>query len=188
LPERLYPWLGAFSGLVIAALGLVLFARRYAALDGEHGHHHGHADEPGHGHSHGHDHAGHHHAGHDHAGHHHPHPESAVSLSSLLALGVTGGIVPCPAAVVVLLSALALNRVGFGLLLIVAFSLGLAAVLVAIGVLTVYAGRLMSRFDAGGPLVHRWLPLASSVVITLVGFAIAFQALFGAGLLPIRMG
>ena len=79
---------------------------------------------------------------------------ASVSLRQLLALGITGGIVPCPAALVVLLSALSLRRVGFGLLLIVAFSLGLALVLIAIGMLMVYARRLVARFDERGPLDH----------------------------------
>jgi len=109
-----------------------------------------------------------------------------VSLSSLVALGVTGGIVPCPAAVVVLLSALSLNRVGFGLVLIVAFSVGLAAVLITIGVLMVYARRLMSRFHGDGPLIQRWLPLASSAAITVFGLSIAAQALIAAGIIQIR--
>ena len=109
-----------------------------------------------------------------------------MSLSSLVALGVTGGIVPCPAAVVVLLSALSLNRVGFGLVLIVAFSVGLAAVLITIGVLMVHARRLMSRFHGDGPLIQRWLPLASSAVITLFGLSIAIQALIAAGIIEIR--
>lgn len=135
----------------------------------------------GHAHAHHHDDPGHHH---DHA---HPAPEGAVSLPALLALGVTGGIVPCPAAVVVLLSALSLNRVGFGLLLIVAFSIGLAAVLIAIGILMVYARRLMDRFDTDGPLIRRWLPLTSSVVITIVGVLIALQALMTAGIVQIRL-
>jgi nickel/cobalt transporter (NicO) family protein len=103
-----------------------------------------------------------------------------------VALGVSGGIVPCPAAVVVLLSTLALNRVGFGLLLIVAFSIGLAAVLIAIGILMVYAGRFMARFHGEGPLIQRWLPLASSVVITVLGVGIAIQALTTAGILQVR--
>ena len=104
----------------------------------------------------------------------------------MVALGVSGGIIPCPAAVVVLLSAVALNRIGFGLLLIVAFSVGLAAVLIAIGILMVYAGRVMARFHGDGPLIQRWLPLASSVVITIFGVAITFQALTTAGILQVR--
>ena len=93
---------------------------------------------------------------------------------------------PCPAALVVLLSALSLNRIGFGLLLIVAFSVGLAAVLIAIGILMVYAGRFMARFHGEGPVIRRWLPLASSVVITILGVGITIQALTTAGILQVR--
>jgi ABC-type nickel/cobalt efflux system permease component RcnA len=95
--------------------------------------------------------------------------------------------VPCPAALVVLLSAVALRRVGFGLLLIVAFSAGLAAVLVGIGLLVVYARRFMARFHGEGPLVSRWLPLTSAAVITVSGVVIAVQALMTAGILQWRL-
>ena len=88
-------------------------------------------------------------------------------------------MVPCPAALVVLLSAISLRRVGFGLLLVAAFSVGLAAVLVAIGILMVHARRLMARFTAEGPLLQRWLPLASSAVVAVFGVAITVQALAG---------
>ena len=103
-------------------------------------------------------------------------------------LGVTGGIVPCPAALVVLLSAVALRRVGFGLFLIVAFSVGLAAVLIGIGLLMVYARRLMARVEGSGPVITRWLPLTSSATITVLGVAIAAQALMAAGILTVRLG
>jgi ABC-type nickel/cobalt efflux system permease component RcnA len=108
-------------------------------------------------------------------------------VSGLVTLGVTGGIIPCPAALVVLLSAVSLNRVGFGLLLIVAFSVGLAAVLIAIGVLMVYARRFMARFQGEGPLIQRWLPLTSSALIVILGVGIAVQALVTAGILVIRL-
>jgi nickel/cobalt exporter len=180
VPERLYPWLGLVSGLTIAALGFVLFLRRYAG-GASHPHHH--------------DHDGHHaSAGHSHHHHHHAHghhggegPEGPVSVRALVALGVTGGIVPCPAALVVLLSAVALRRVGFGLVLIMAFSVGLAAVLIGIGLLMVYARRFMSRFQGEGPLITRWLPLTSAAVIALSGMVIAAQALATAGILPLRL-
>ena len=93
-----------------------------------------------------------------------------------------GMFVFTPAALVVLLSALSLRRVGFGLLLIVAFSLGLALVLVSIGLFVVYAGRLVTRLDERGPLVTRWLPLMSSAVMTLLGLSIAIQTLASGGL------
>jgi nickel/cobalt transporter (NicO) family protein len=100
---------------------------------------------------------------------------------------VTGGIVPCPAALVVLLSAVALRRVGLGLGLIVAFSAGLAAALIGIGLLVVYARRFTARLEGHGPLVTRWLPLTSAVVIALSGVVIAVQALASAGLVAIRL-
>jgi len=187
LPERLYPWLGALSGLTIAGLGFFLFLKRYAGWNRHHDHDHGH----GHGaadHEHSRAHHDHHHGHHDHWHDHHRSPDGKVSLRELLALGVTGGIVPCPAALVVLLSAVALRRVGFGLFLIVAFSVGLAAVLIAIGLLMVYARRLMARVQGDGPLIRRWLPLTSSAVITVLGVAIAAQALSNAGILTIRLG
>jgi ABC-type nickel/cobalt efflux system permease component RcnA len=96
---------------------------------------------------------------------------------------MTGGLVPCPAALVVLLSAVSLHRIGFGLILIVAFSLGLAAVLIAIGLLMVYTRRFMARFQGDGPLITRWLPLTSAAAITLFGVVITGQALAQAGFL-----
>lgn len=178
VPERLYPWLAVVSGLTIAGLGLILFWQRYSARAPAHPHHHTHL--PGGVHEHGH--------GHDHAliGHHSPiagHPRvdarpttSGVSLRDLITLGVSGGIVPCPAALVVLLSAVSMRRTGFGLFLIVAFSIGLAAVLIAIGLLIVYARQLMASFKGDGVFVTRWLPLTSAAVVTLLGVAIVLQA------------
>jgi nickel/cobalt exporter len=185
VPERLYPWLGAVSGLIIAGLGVSLFLRRYTASAHTHSHAHAHV----HGHPHHHTHApegGHTHT-HEHYPHqHHPDPPT-VSLRELLALGVTGGIVPCPAALVVLLSALSLNRVGFGLLLIVAFSAGLATVLITIGILMVYARRLMTRFQGDGMLINRWLPLSSAAVVAVFGMVIVVQALVSVGILQIQL-
>ena len=169
VPERLYPWLSLGSGLTIAVLGAVMFRRRFAGEGHRHHHHHEHAHDHAHAPDHAHSHT-HAHDGHDHG-------DAPVSLRALVALGVSGGIIPCPAALVVLLSALSMHRVGFGLVLIVAFSVGLAAVLVIIGVLMVYAGRLMARFREDGPWIRRWLPLTSSAVMTLLGLGIAVQAM-----------
>jgi ABC-type nickel/cobalt efflux system permease component RcnA len=180
VPERLYPWLGVVSGVMIAGLGLILLVRRYLGKDGVSSHHHhDHAD-----HSHGSDH--HHHRGHhDHShhgrAHHHHDLNHRVSLRELLTLGISGGIVPCPAALVVLLSAVSMQRIGFGLLLIVAFSIGLAAVLIAIGLLMVYAREFMSRFQTEGQVFTRWLPLASSTLITIFGFGLMIQSVASAG-------
>ena len=203
VPERLYPWLGVLSGLIIAGVGCALFLRRYAGGEATPTHGHTHAHGPTHAHTHGHTH-GHAHT-HNHSHHHdlapdqahvhahgvhhrhHPQPEETVSFRALLALGVTGGIVPCPAALVVLLSAIALQRIGFGLLLIMAFSVGLATVLIAIGLLMVYARRFMSRFQGEGLLITRWLPLTSAATITVLGMAMVMQALVAAGVLHIRL-
>ena len=154
--------------------------RRLTGADTNHGHTHGHGHHHHHDHTHDHTHDHDHGHGHDDAhpadhapvydgahAHDHHHHDQPVSLRALVALGVSGGIIPCPAALVVLLSALSIHRVGFGLVLIVAFSVGLAAVLVAIGILMVYAGRLMTRFREDGPLIHRGRPLTSSAVMTV---------------------
>ena len=177
VPDQLYPWLGLVSGVMITVLGLVLFIRRYLGKDtltSEH-HHHDHA-----GHAHGPGHHRHHH----HHGHTHDHGalNRQVSLRELLTLGISGGIVPCPAALVVLLSAVSMQRIGFGLLLIVAFSIGLAAVLISIGILMVYARQFMARFQVNGRLVSRWLPLTSSAFILLFGVMLTVQALQSVGL------
>jgi ABC-type nickel/cobalt efflux system permease component RcnA len=193
VPERLYPWLGVTSGLIIAGLGCTLFVRRYAGASHAHPHQHAHSHSQAHRHAHHHAHglAEAHTRAHGHHAHRpQPHPQhipATVSCRELLALGVTGGIIPCPAALVVLLSALSLNRVGFGLLLIIAFSIGLAAVLIVIGILMVYAHRLMARFQGDGVLMTRWLPLTSATVMTMFGVAIAVQALSTAGILQIRL-
>jgi ABC-type nickel/cobalt efflux system permease component RcnA len=182
LPERLYPWLTVTSGLIVAGLGVALFRQRYSAR--AHGHRHGHAHphasghihEPGYDDEHDLAHGDSHSGGHPHD-HHVDQHSSRVRLRELIALGVSGGIVPCPAALVVLLSALSMRRAGFGLFLIVAFSIGLAATLIVIGLSIVYARRLMTRFEDDGPLIRRWLPLTSAAGVTVLGLAIAVQAL-----------
>jgi nickel/cobalt exporter len=168
-PDRIYPFLGVLSGMLIAGMGCFLFLQRY--LGGQFAHSHptdfSATDEP-------------------------PTSENSqlragISGRQLLILGITGGMVPCPAALVVLLSAVALHRTGFGLFLIVAFSIGLAAVLIAMGVVAVYAGRMMFRLPLEAPLVQRWLPMASAVMISVLGCGIAARGLMAAGILPIRM-
>jgi nickel/cobalt exporter len=203
VPEQLYPWLGAISGLLIAAVGSYLFLQRYAGNEVGHSHgpggnhHHGlrHSHADGHVHFHDGPEQSPEHSHHDldvashddNHGHQHDETRSDVPYRQLLALGVTGGIVPCPAALVVLLSAVALNRVGFGLFLIVAFSVGLAAVLIAVGMLMVHARKLMTKFRSEGLLFTRWLPLTSAAVITFLGLGIAIRALITGGILQIHV-
>jgi nickel/cobalt exporter len=157
----------------------------------EHGHEHDHAHEHehGHGHGHGHDH-GHDHRhdhGHDHGrshAHDHAHghgghkhlPEPGTGWRGLLTVGISGGLLPCPSALVVLLAAISLQRVGYGLVLIVAFSLGLAATISGIGLLAIGARRTFSRMSFQGRLV-RALPAVSAAVILAFGVAMTVRAL-----------
>jgi ABC-type nickel/cobalt efflux system permease component RcnA len=137
---------------------------------------HLHLHDHGHPHVHRrHDHEDHTHHAHEHGDHSHLPPER-VTWRSLLVLGVSGGLVPCPSALVVMLGAIALNRIGFGLILVLAFSLGLAGALTAIGMLFIYAGRLFERFPAQGRIV-RLLPVLSALFVSMIGVAIVLKGL-----------
>ena len=171
VPEQLYPWLGAISGLSIAGIGVFIFLRHWTGETGEHSH------TPGERHSHW------------FASVFRPSVsagpgtgssrtiERALSFRELIILGVTGGIVPCPAALVVLLSAFSLHRIGFGLFLITAFSFGLAAVLVIIGLAMVHAKRAISSRMRTGKIALRYLPLLSSAFMVVLGVGIAASAI-----------
>ena len=164
--------LGAISGISIVWIGATLFFRRLRLATG-HGHQHHH--------DHGHDH--HHGDGalvHDHGdGHVHSHmPEGDISMGSLIALGASGGLVPCPSALVLLLSSVALGRVALGLTLLVAFSAGLAVVLSGIGLVVLFAKNLLpdSKSTAKNPF-FRYVPVASAAVITCAGIVMTGVAL-----------
>ncbi|HEX6623163.1 MAG TPA: sulfite exporter TauE/SafE family protein, partial [Pyrinomonadaceae bacterium] len=156
-----------------------------------HSHEHEHEHDGAHRHEHGHVHSHRGHAGeaahvHSHGGRAHSHlppgaDDAPVTWRSLLALGVSGGLLPCPSALVVMLAAIATGRVAFGLLLIVAFSLGLAAVLTGIGLIFVYAGRWMKKTALGAGRLARVLPVVSAFVIACVGLALCYEALVQAG-------
>jgi ABC-type nickel/cobalt efflux system permease component RcnA len=191
LPEQLYPWLGVASGILVITIGWSLLQGRLRQLlrrghqlhNYNHHHPHSHDHHPV-GHDHHHPHSHNHGDGHSHS--HLPPGADGTPLTwrSLLALGISGGLIPCPSALVVMLSAIALERIGFGLVLIVAFSLGLASVLTLIGLLWVHAGRLFSRAPVSGPL-FRVTPVLSALFITVVGLGITLQALGQTGLLPV---
>ena len=192
-PEQIFPWLGTLSGVLIVALGIWLLVGHLKRLGG-HPHppnHHHHGDHD-HGHSHHHHHGDHGHA-HEEDDHHHGHGHShsheipdKVTLGSLLALGVSGGIVPCHGALVILLLAVALHRIAFGLLLLLAFSIGLAAVLIAIGVLMVKARPFVDRFSGNSKWIQR-LPAISAVVIIAVGLGITVRTLMDSGILSVHL-
>jgi ABC-type nickel/cobalt efflux system permease component RcnA len=244
LPEKLYPWLGVLSGLLVVGIGASILrghvrhwlAHRHGDAH-DHGSYHfhfgkGHSHGPG-GHTHDHSHASishtptaanhpvaapaggartlafagvssaavaspvrphthdlsHDHGPEHHHGHSHDHDPAAeqpdaLSWRSLLALGISGGLLPCPSALILMLSAIALRQVGVGLALILAFSVGLAGVLTGIGLIVVYAGRFLERLPVRHTaLTTRLLPLVSATFITLAGVAITVRALAEAGVI-----
>ncbi|HJS19210.1 MAG TPA: sulfite exporter TauE/SafE family protein [Anaerolineales bacterium] len=147
----------------------------------DHGHSHGHVHHDEHDHDHSHENAHHHDYDHNHSHGDHSHmPPGAdgepVTWRSLLALGISGGLLPCPSALVVMLGAIALNKIGFGIGLVLAFSLGLAGALTLIGMMFIYAGRLFERFPSQGR-VTRLLPVLSALFVAAIGGAIVWKAL-----------
>ncbi len=187
LPETIMPFLGFVSGLIVLYIGLTMFKSRLLSALGYRGGGHHHHDHAGHshdqGHSHDHDH-GHSHDDHDHAlshthdGHTHSHavPDS-ITWKSLLALGISGGLLPCPSALVLMLSAINLNRIGYGLILTVAFSFGLAATLTIVGLLFLYGGRIFDGEKVSGYRVVKALPVFSAFFITCVGAVICYTSI-----------
>jgi len=189
IPERIYPWLSIASGLIIAVMAGYLLLRAWTGAETpeEHEettpHSHWYSSKPSIAVA---------------ASTLRQDTETAlapgaptranktnnktVPLRQLLLLGITGGIIPCPAALVVLLSAVSLHRIGLGLFLIVAFSLGLAAVLIVIGIAMVKARGLLARWKTDSPLMQRWLPLGSASAMLVAGLAIAGSAIPATGL------
>jgi nickel/cobalt exporter len=154
VPDQLYPWLNLASGLLVVSIGVSVFASRWrharAHRHGDHHHHHHH--------------------------HHHHDEDDAPSFRSLLAVGISGGLLPCPSALVVLLAAISLHRVGFGLLLIVAFSLGLALSITGVGLVAVLAKRVFARAKLDGRVL-RALPALSAAVILVAGVLMTVHAI-----------
>jgi nickel/cobalt exporter len=150
LPEDLYPWLNLASGLLVLAVGGAVLRARVRKARHHHAHEHGH--------------------------HHHHH--APITRRGILAMGASAGLIPCPSALVVLLGAIAQHEVALGLLLILAFSAGLAATLTALGIAVVHAGRLTARISPDGRLIAV-LPAASALVIVAAGTLLTAQALNG---------
>ncbi|MEU2601469.1 sulfite exporter TauE/SafE family protein [Streptomyces hirsutus] len=207
-------WLGIASGTLVTLAGASLLRRalrnRNAAQghphhherehghahdhshDHEHGHAHDHSHDPDHGHVHDHGH------GHARAGGAHPRPRTvehthggrththavAPTLRGTILLGLAGGLVPSPSAVVVLVGAAALGQAWFGLLLVVAYGVGLALTLTAAGYAVVKAGSGVNRLLARRPrwtarpvvaLVRRSAPLGSAFVVVALGAGLVFR-------------
>jgi ABC-type nickel/cobalt efflux system permease component RcnA len=148
VPDRLYPWLNLVSGLLVVGIGATVLRARFR-----------HARAHTHGHAH----------------HHHEPEEHDHSRRGLVAVGISGGLLPCPSALVVLLAAIALHRVAFGLVLILAFSLGLALSITGVGLAAVLARRAFSRWSFDGRLV-RALPAVSAAVIVAAGLVMTVHA------------
>lgn len=162
LPPTLIPWIGVASGLLMTLLGLTLLSGDVPTFI-----HHHHHDDDGHGHHH-HGPGGHHH-------HHHHHMPDKLTLGGLLSLGITGGMVPCPEALAVLLTALALNKLVLGLLILLAFSGGLAFVLVLIGIVMVKAARLLERRYPSQGMISRMSDVSYTLMV-IMGMVIAIRA------------
>jgi nickel/cobalt transporter (NicO) family protein len=151
VPDRLYPWLNFVSGVLVVLIGASVLRARWRHRDAHaHPHHH----EHGHEHAHG----------------------QGLSRRSLLAVGVSGGLLPCPSALVVLLAAISLHRVAFGMLLVVAFSAGLAVTITGIGLAAVLARGAFRRVSFDGWVVSL-LPTASALVILAAGLVMTLHAL-----------
>jgi nickel/cobalt transporter (NicO) family protein len=151
LPEDLYPWLNLASGLLVLVVGGAVLRARIRHRRGRH-HHHDHA--------HSHDHA----------------PPERLSSRALIAMGASAGLIPCPSALVVLLGAIAQGQIALGMLLIVAFSAGLAATLTALGLAVVLATRAVGRLRVPGRLAAA-VPTVSALLIVGVGCVLTVQAL-----------
>jgi nickel/cobalt exporter len=201
VPQRIEAWLALATGLLIIAIGLWTLwtqrellpvaglgtARFTPALAHEQGHvhHHEHSHAHDHDHSHAHGETHHHHgdsapAYHSHGlGFKHTHNVDLVtrnrpSLWVLIGLGIAGGLLPDPAALAILLSALAQGKVMLGLGTVLVFSLGFAATLVVVGLIAAKVGQRILDW-LSGPGAAR-LQLATSALIVLVGVVLTINA------------
>lgn len=159
LPAQILPWLTVASGALIFFTGFLLMIRRR-----EHVHHHRHGDG---------------HSENDQHDHHHNHGHS---LGSLLSMGIAGGMIPCPSALVVLLVSVSLHKIVLGMGLIIVFSLGLASVLVAIGIAVVSIAGFTSSVGRFSGVINL-LPVFSAGLILLLGIVISIRGLIEAGIL-----
>ncbi len=187
LPERLIPFLNFVSGLLVLFIGLTLFKDRlFSALGWNvniqpHEHSHEMTEQF---HNHKHNEAEHTHLNahddltHTHGGSTHTHlPPKDVTWRSLLALGISGGLLPCPSALVLMLSAISLNRIGYGLVLTLVFSFGLAATLTCVGFVFLYVGKFFDNPALSNNRIVKTLPVFSAFVIACVGAMICYGSL-----------
>jgi ABC-type nickel/cobalt efflux system permease component RcnA len=183
------PVVAAISIVVIGSWMLITELRRrrsaFRALADarvhEHSHEHGH-EHPDHGQMHSHDHG---HAGeHSHGGVRHSHlprPGSTITWRSLFVLGLAGGLIPSTSALLILLGSIAAGRPAFGFVLVVAFGVGMAAVMAGIGLTMVYARDHVDRISSGSAFgrVTASVPLAAAVLVFGLGVYLTAQAVGG---------
>jgi ABC-type nickel/cobalt efflux system permease component RcnA len=160
--EVVLSWLGIASGVLVAAVGVAMLVgvlRRRAPVDG---HHHGHSHD------------------HDHHGHSHSHPSRQARRLSLVGMGIAGGLVPSPSALIVLLGAVGLGRTAFGVLLVVAYGAGMAAMLTAAGLVLVRVrDRWTSRPRRTLSRLAALAPAGTAALVLCVGLGLAGRAALG---------
>lgn len=178
MPDVISKFLGITSGLMIVWIGGTMLWRRAQKLRTQQAaaHHHHHPHSHPHDHNHDHPHT------HTHDGHTHSHmPTGDISIRSLIALGASGGLAPCPSALVILLSCISIGRVGLGMVLLVSFSFGLAIVLTMTGLVVLYAKNLLPAGKRTEGAFFRYMPVVSAAAIVLVGVLVTSVSL---GLIP----
>ena len=171
LPERLMPFLSFVSGLMVLFIGLTLFKNRLLAMTGYKTDDHHAAD------AHDHENLGEDFT-HTHGGSTHSHlPPKTVTWKNLLALGISGGLIPCPSALVLMLAAIAKERIAYGFALTFVFSLGLATTLTAVGLIFLYGGKFFNNPALSENRLVKALPVFSAFVIACVGAVICYNSL-----------
>jgi nickel/cobalt transporter (NicO) family protein len=162
MPAVFFPWMSLLSGLMVITLGFNLLRKRFLAHKRKSSHHH-------------------HHHSHSHHFHEHSYlpPDvngDAITWRSLIALGIAGGLIPCPAALVLLLSTIAIGQIGFGLLLVLVFSLGLAGTLIVLGLLLINTKSIFNRLPIQIKNV-KLLSVVSALSVVLIGSGLTYQAI-----------
>jgi ABC-type nickel/cobalt efflux system permease component RcnA len=182
-PERLYPILSVVSGAIVVVIGSYLLLTRMRSMRATRRAESEHAEAHEHGLDHHHDHVDRPAGWHEHDGIGHTHlPQQGSSRRGLFALGLSGGMVPSVSALLILVGSISIGRPAFGIVLTVAFGLGMAFVLVGVGFALVYARRFVERIPAAAPLrLSSRLPLVTAVVVLVAGFLIAGQGLVALG-------
>lgn len=203
-PEAVEPWLQMVSAVIILATAFWMFMRTYRGeknwlteIQQENHTHHHHDHGHGHGHDHDHDHG---HVHHDHDHHHDNHYDDEyqdaharahareiktrftggkATNSQVLLFGLTGGLIPCPAAITVLLICLQLKAFTLGATMVLSFSIGLALTLVTVGVVTAVGLRQVSRRWQGLGDIAKKAPYFSAALIALVGLYMGIHGYMG---------